>query len=607
MPLIFVLSPGADPMAELLRLAQKTGMEDRKAAVSLGQGQGPKAEAAISEARERGMWVILQNCHLSVSWMPKLEAVVEDLDPEKVHQDFRLWLTTMPSNEFPVSVLQNGMKMTVEPPKGLKSNLLRAYVGLDQDWFDGACAQNTRCQHTFRKLLFGVCFFHALIQERCNYGPLGWNIQYQFSDADRQISTDQLKMFLEEQDPVVPYTALRYTASEANYGGRVTDAHDRLLISAIITDFYCTDILKDSYRFSESGVYYAPPFTTKEGYCDFIRNLPINQAPEAFGLHANANLSAAISETLGILRTANTMQGTGGGGEGGKSPDAILSELSGKFLEDVARPFDTEAVGAKYPVDYNESMNTVLNQEMLRFNRLIKRVRASLADIGKAVKGLVVMDASLEEVATGILRNTRPDYWMKVSYPSLRPLSSYVADLRARITFLATWEAEGIPPTFWASGFYFTQSFLTGQLQNFARKFTLPIDTLDWTHTVLKVAFGEQTDHVKPETGCYVYGLFMDGARWDDDLGCVAESLPKVLFSELPYMWWNPCEMAKDPTDRSRVYASPLYKTSERKGTLSTTGHSTNFVTTLMLPMADKVTDKYWRKRGVACLTQLDS
>jgi len=70
-------------MSSLLRLAAKLDMTERKAAVSLGQGQGPKAEAAITEGKEQGMWVILQNCHLSVSWMPKLEATVEELDPEK--------------------------------------------------------------------------------------------------------------------------------------------------------------------------------------------------------------------------------------------------------------------------------------------------------------------------------------------------------------------------------------------------------------------------------------------------------------------------------------------------------------------------------------------
>jgi len=110
----------------------------------------------------------------------------------------------------------------------------------------------------------------------------------------------------------------------------------------------------------------------------------------------------------------------------------------------------------------------------------------------------------------------------------------------------------------------------------------------------------------KPEEGCIVYGLFMDGARWEDQDGCIRDSLPKVLFTEIPYMHWTPCEKQKDPTDYDRVYKSPVYKTSERKGTLSTTGHSTNFVATICLPIAPEDTAKFWTQRGVACLTSLD-
>jgi dynein heavy chain len=483
--------------------------------------------------------------------------------------------------------------------------MLRAYLGFDDEWFNeaGQGGNNPKeCTHAFRKMLMGLCFFHASIQERSQYGPLGWNIPYQFSEQDREICMNQLKIFLESNE-VIPYSALRYTASECNYGGRVTDTHDRRCISTIITDFYCKDILKDSYRYSESGTYYSPPYGDKQSYIEYIKQLPINQAPEAFGLHSNANLSAAIKETLGLLQAANSMAPKSQGAEGGKSPEQLQSEMTAKYLSDVRQPFDMEAVAARYPVDRFESLNTVLSQEMLRFNKLVVRVRASLKDVGLAVKGLVVMDHNLEQVADGIIRNVRPAFWMKVSYPSLKPLSSYVADLCARLTFLTDWEAGGHKPTYWISGFYFTQAFLTGQAQNYARKFTLPIDTLTWKFQVLEDG---KKEWEKPETGTIVYGVFMEGARWDPKEMCVAESEPKVLFVELPYMHWDLVERDKDPTDPKRVYMSPLYKTSERKGVLSTTGHSTNFVTLMMMPMSKQHTDKHWIKRGVACLTQLD-
>merc|ERR1719498_2071028 len=137
------------------------GMRSRFESISLGQGQGPKATKLIENAQNMGGWVLLSNCHLMESWMPDLELIVEQLNPESMSNNFRLWLTSMPAKSFPVQVLQNGVKMTNEPPAGLRANLLRSYSTIQ----DKSCNESNK-PDIFRCLLFSFCFFHAVVQDR---------------------------------------------------------------------------------------------------------------------------------------------------------------------------------------------------------------------------------------------------------------------------------------------------------------------------------------------------------------------------------------------------------------------------------------------------------
>merc|ERR1719502_1529076 len=138
----------------------------------------------------------------------------------------------MPTTSFPVSILQNGVKMTNEPPKGLKANLRSAYFKLTNELLN-----QTSKPAIYRKLLFALCLFHASVQERCKFGPLGWNVPYSFNDTDLDISRGQLEMFLDSYEEV-PYRVLQFLTSYINYGGRVTDYIDLRTIDVIMKHFY---------------------------------------------------------------------------------------------------------------------------------------------------------------------------------------------------------------------------------------------------------------------------------------------------------------------------------------------------------------------------------
>ena len=612
---VFILSTGADPTGLLLTLARAMNYSDRLNLISMGQGQGPKALQLVSNGKKSGDWVLLQNCHLAKSWMATLESVVDGLAqelteegrPNTIHDDFRLWLTSMPANYFPIPVLQNGVKMTNEPPRGLRANIMRSLVMLPT-WTDFESCGGSIGVNVWKRMAYATCFFHAMVQERRRFGPLGWNITYEFNDSDLNAALMLLKMFLEEQ-PVIPYAALQYMTAVNGYGGRVTDFLDERCIETVLTLFYNdkVSLLPDAY-FDEKKVYRVPDGNLPlEGFAEATKALPLNDGPEVFGLHENAIITVEFNETKLVLGTALQLQprDTGAAGGGGKTPDETVTEVTLSIQERLPEVLTEDEAGPLAFVmrgEYLDSLSTALKQEMIRYNKIIVKMQSTLRDILRAIKGEVLMSAELDEQYMGTLNNIVPANWANVAYPSLKPLASWIQDLFDRIQFQRTWLHDGPPKVFWLGGFYFPQGFMTGSLQNHARKYQLPIDELRFS---FKMESYRTPDEVPgpPDDGVYIHGIYFDGARWDHGNRTVADSIPQKNWEPAPVVHLIPFQnYVQDPAQ----FSCPVYKTSTRQGALSTTGMSTNFVLNIDMPCPEGQPPKKWVLAGVGCVVNLN-
>ncbi|KAG6451921.1 hypothetical protein O3G_MSEX007393 [Manduca sexta] len=448
--LLFVLSPGVDPTASLIQLAVDVKMFDKFQSLSLGQGQAPTAARMLAHGMKEGGWVFLANCHLACEWLGSLRG----LDNPKIHPRFRLWLTSMPDDKFPLNILQRSIKMTTEPPQGLKGNMVRIFANINEDKFDEATPK-------YRRLLFCVSFFHCTLIARKRFRQLGYNAVYSFNDADFDVSDNLLANYLEEYEEV-PWDALRYLFAIINYGGHITDDWDKRVLIAYINQFFCEEALDTPfYRLSSLPAYHIPRDGSLESYRDFLDVLPAAERAESVGQHASADVATLAQDAIIMTSTLFALASTGGGGGGG-GEDQKVDELAAEMLSKLPNKIDVETTERMMGPEIVMPMCVSLLQEIGYYNVLITAITAGLKEMRRAIEGLVVMSEMLEDMYTCIFEGKVPSFWQK-GRPSMKPLGSWCRELWLRGAHLGGWaNAPRAPPTLcWLPAFVAPTGFLT--------------------------------------------------------------------------------------------------------------------------------------------------
>uniref|UniRef100_A0A8B9BUE2 Dynein axonemal heavy chain 10 n=1 Tax=Anser brachyrhynchus TaxID=132585 RepID=A0A8B9BUE2_9AVES len=564
-PVVFILSPGSDPISDLMKLAERTGFGgDRLKFLAMGQGQEKIALQMLENVAVSGEWLMLQNCHLLVRWLVTLEKALEKIT--KPHPDFRLWLTTDPTEGFPIGILQKSLKVVTEPPNGLKPNMQATYFKISQEALE-------QCPHpAFKSLVYVLAFFHAVVQERRKFGKVGWNVPYDFNESDFQVCMEILNTYLtkafQQNDDKIPWSSLKYLIGEVMYGGRAIDSFDRRILT-VYMDEYLGDFIFDTFQTfhfykNDEVDYKIPRGTVKDDFVVAIESLPLANTPEVFGLHANAEIGYYTKAVRDIWSHLLELQPQTGESGTGISRDEYIAHVAKDIESKIPQVFDLAQIRKGFGLDISPT-TVVLLQELERFNKLIIRMAKSLAELQRALSGEVGMSSELDDVARALFNGQIPGIWRRLAPDTLKTLGNWIIFFRARYNQYTSWVNEREPQVMWLSGLHIPESYLTALVQATCRKNRWPLDHSTLYTEVTKYRTAEDITEGSIQ-GCFVSGLFLEGADWDIENSCLTKSKPGVLVVELPILKIIPIEAHR--LKLQNTLRTPVYTTSMRRNAM---------------------------------------
>ncbi|KAI9364365.1 dynein heavy chain and region D6 of dynein motor-domain-containing protein [Zopfochytrium polystomum] len=413
-PILFITTPGADPSQELSDFAKQVVGPDNFRQISMGQGQGEIAIAELRRLAAAGGWLCLQNVHLVTSWLSELGKELQRLEAKS---GFRLWMTSESHGRFPAELLKNSLKITVEAPPGIKKNLQRIY----SSWHPDFVARGNLLRS---QALFALAWFHAVIQERRNYIPQGWNKFYEFSAADLRSSAEVIGMMCggaNGGDSSTPqWPVLHGLLENAIYGARIDDSFDAMKLETYLALFFSDEIFgvngKSPSRKLAKGIN-LPTLADHGAYISLINELPESETVTLFGLPANIDRGLQRNTSRNVLNQLKLM----------RSLDLQSERFDRERWSRELMPFlqlwkklntGNDLLQKKFPAsDDTDPILSFLSLELTSSLHLLHKIHSDLSQLSKTLRNLHPLTATTQRTAASLLRREVPAEWAAAADP----------------------------------------------------------------------------------------------------------------------------------------------------------------------------------------------
>jgi dynein heavy chain len=392
-------------------------------------------------------------------------------------------------------------------------------------------------------------------------------MNYPFSSGDLRDSAAVLYNYLEGSTAIkMPWDDLRYIFGDIMYGGHIVDDWDRRMCEKYLHYFMRDELLDDleMIPYADGKLSWISPMAgPHEKYLEHIETMPA-ESPLFFGMHPNAEIGFRTAQCdnlfdmLMVLQPRETGKGEDDAGAQANDPLAVAEVMCQEILEDVQdRNFDTDDLSKSMTDEAKGPYQYVFLQECDSMNGLVFEMTRGLSELQLGFKGELTMSPQMEYLAECLWTEKLPMWWVKLGFPSTRPLRSWRLNLQERCVQLDDWVNDplNIPKVVDVSKLFNPQSFLTAIKQLCCQQQKLELDKLQVFTEVTKREVG-QVDSPSRD-GAFVTGMFLEGARWDTATGLLDDSKPKEMFVQMPVINCR-AGLMSDKEDKN-VYLCPTY------------------------------------------------